>query len=151
MKYLKAYSELCQTSKMVCFEKTVNGQKSLTVFAQHSLMFDGVLNTRLSNSCIQSTSRTIYTPGKSSILFYFTLYIFKPRKNMDPFIFKIVFCFNNIGAFNVNCRETSFTSVTSGTSQPLLLYKSLDKSFLMDLSKFPKYCKKKIYEDFFHF
>ena len=34
---LEAYSESCQTSKMECFAKIVNGYKLLTVFAKHSI------------------------------------------------------------------------------------------------------------------
>ena len=36
--FLEAYSEACQTSKMELFAKTINGWKSLTIFAKISIL-----------------------------------------------------------------------------------------------------------------
>ena len=36
--YSEKYSESCQTSKMKCFAKTVNGFYPLTIFAKHAIL-----------------------------------------------------------------------------------------------------------------
>ena len=55
MSVAESYSEPCQTSKMKCFPKRVNGQKPLSIFTKHSILdawqgsaYDSVLGSNKS-------------------------------------------------------------------------------------------------------
>ena len=151
--YEEVYSEPCEISRMVCLAKIGYRQKSLTIFAKHCI--SDVWKGPEDASIIFLYSINIEDTDQVNPVFFSILcciFLNQERtKEHGLFLFQIVFYFYKIGAFTINCTETSLVSITSDTSQSLLLYKSLHQLHLINLSKFSKYRKKKKDEDFFHF
>ena len=65
----EAYSETCQASKMEHFPKIINGFKSLTFFAQHSILDIRQGSDYVSDhQSADSISQNIYTSFMNEIL-----------------------------------------------------------------------------------